>query len=303
MKRLLNISLFLSLVLGLTSCLKDENIIGPDAPGAIRNVVEFKNPAVPSSSTSDVMPFYVLSYDIMPSVDMNITVSYSGADPAPNDLTVKLALDDAAIETANDEQDLNMIPLPTSMYSIPALNVTIPKGQRTGTLKVTLKTDQFDLSKAYALGFKITGVEGTSAPVSGNFGTIVVSVGAKNKFDGRYDVTGECIDANGSYKGFYPTSVDLISAGANAVVYYNHDFDYPNYIVINKSSGGAANTGIRPKFTIDLTTGDVTAINNLATGADIKVSGKYNLATKEMDIEWKLGRWSVKEHYKYTGPR
>lgn len=303
MKKLLNISLFLSLVLGLTSCLKDKNIIGPDAPGAIRNIVEFKNPAVPSSSTSDVMPFYVLSYDIQPSVDMNITVSYSGADPAPNDITVKVALDDDAIETANDEQDMNMIPLPTSMYSIPSLNVTIPKGQRTGTIKVTLKTDQFDLTKAYALGFKITGVDGTSAPVSGNFGTIVVSVGAKNEFDGRYDVTGSCVDANGLYKGFYPTSVDLISAGANSVVYYNHDFDYPNYIVISLSTGGAANTGIRPKITIDQSSGAVTAITNLASGADIRVSGQYNKATKEMDIEWKSGRWSVKEHYKYSGPR
>lgn len=295
--------MFLCVIVGLTSCLKDESIIGPDAPGAIKNVIEFKNPTGPSSGTSDKMPLFVLSYDIAPSAELPVTVSYSGADAAPNDIVVNVELDNSAITTANNEQGLSLIPLPTDFYTIPSLTVTIPKGQRTATIPISLKTDQFDLSKSYGLGFKITSVQGTEAPISGNFGTLVISVGAKNMFDGRYDVTGSCVDANGLYHGFYPTQVDLISAGATSVVYYNHDFDYPNYIVINNTSGGAANSGIRPKITIDKTTGDVTAITNLPTGADIKVSGKYDLSKKSMDIKWTLGRWSVTEHYEYVGPR
>ena len=108
--------------------MKDKTIIGPESPGAINHVIEFLNPAVIASGTTDKTPLYVKAYDVVPTGELNIQVSYSGPGVAPNDINVKVTLDDAAIEAVNDEQDLEMIPLPTNMYDISSLDVKIPKG-------------------------------------------------------------------------------------------------------------------------------------------------------------------------------
>jgi hypothetical protein len=301
MKRIINIVVYFFFLAGLSSCLKDKTMIGPDSPGAVKHVVEFLNPAVISSSSLDKTPLYVMSYDITPSAELNIQVSYSGGGGAPNDIHVKVALDANAIKAANDEQEADMIALPSTLYTVSSLDVVIPKGEKTATLKFTLTPDKFDLSKAYALALKIESVTGTNAPISGNFGLIVVSVGAKNKWDGIYKVTGTMVDANGLYKGVYPTECAMISAGANSVIYYQQEVDYPNFLVENIATGGLANTGIRPKFIIDANN-NVQIINN-ATGADITVHGKYNPDQKSFDIEWKLGRWHATEHWVYSESR
>lgn len=291
--------MFFSFLAGFSSCLKDETIIGPDSPNAVQHVVEFLNPAVISSSTTDKTPLYVLSYDISPSAELAIQVSYSGAGTAPNDILVKIALDNDAIDSANDEQDAEMEPLPADMYSISSMDITIPKGQKVGTTKITLAPDKFDLAKDYALGLKIVSVTGTNAPISGNFGLIVLNIGAKNKWDAIYKVTGTMIDANGLYTGAYPTECALLSAGATSGLYYQWEIDYPNYLVESIASGGLANTGIRPKFNIDGS--NVVVINN-ASGAVIG-SGTYTEATRTFDIKWVLGRWNVTEKWVYLGPR
>lgn len=300
MKKILNLTASLFLLAGFSSCLKDTPIIGPDAPGAVTHVIEFLNPAVITSNTTSTIPVYTLSYDIGPSVDLDLQIGYSGGGGAPNDIHVKVGLAADKIETINEEQETDMEAIPENAFSITSYDVTIPKGQKTGTLKVTFKPEEFDLSADYVLVLKIESVTGTKAPISGNFGLIALNVGAKNQWDGVYKVTGTTVDANGLYKGVYPTQAAMISAGANSTLYYNVEIDYPNFLVENISTGGLANTGIRPKFTIDKTTNNVVITNG---ASDITVKGKYDPEKRSFEIEWQLGRWHTTEKWEYLEPR
>lgn len=296
MSKLINVSLLLCVVLGLTSCLKDDTIIGPDSPGAVKNVVEFKNPALPSSGTSDKMPFYVMSFDISPSSELAITVSYSGADAAPNDVVVNVELNNPAIETVNNEQGLSLTPLPADLYSIPSLTVTIPKGERTATIPISLKTDKFDLTKSYALGFKIASVSGTNAPISGNYGTIVVAVGAKNKYDGVYHVTGSLTDlASSTITGYYPLTWELQTSGPNSVLVVDNEFlGSPGHIIQSGTSlSYYGSFGL--VVTFDPTTNKITklvnyygqpASNGRSAALDPTGRNEYDPATKKIYIKY-----------------
>lgn len=299
MKKVLNIMAFFSLFVSFSSCLKDEPIIGPDAPGAVKHVIEFKNPAVIGSSSQSTVPIYVLSYDIKPSADLVLEVSYSGKDVAPNDIHIKIEVDPSAIEIANDEQESDMEIMPSDLYSISTLDITIPKGKKIGTTTVTFAPDKFDLFADYALPLKIVSVSGTDAPISGNFGLILLNVGAKNEWDGVYKVTGTTVDANGVYKGVYPTEGAMLTAGPNSTLYYQWQIDYPNFLVENITTGGLANTGIKPKFTIN---GSDVVVTNSGSGATIG-SGTYDAGAKTFTIEWVQGRWNVHEKWVYIGPR
>lgn len=285
MKNILKISIGFLLVAGLSSCLKDKTIIGPDSPGAIKHIIEFKNPNNIASKKDLTMPTYVMSYDIGPSADMDILVSYSGGGGAPNDIMVKVALDESAIDLANEEQDEEFIPLPTSAYSIASLDVVIPKGEKTGTLKVVLAPDKFDLTKAFALGFKIVSVTGTNVPVSGNFGAIVLNIGAKNKWDGIYNYksgSNQSLNAGANADG-----AKLVTAGANSVT-TNLVNMYSNQVT----------------YSFDPVTNAVTVANSGGIGDAITdPSSKFDPATRTVYVKWKTSNRQFEETYTYIGPR
>lgn len=262
MKNILKLSIGFFLVAGLSSCLKDSTIIGPDSPGAVKHIVEFLNPSTISSGKDMTVPTYVKSYDIAPSAELELTVSYSGGGGAPQDINVKISLDNAAIDIANDEQDLGLTPLPQSLFSISSMDVKIPKGQKTGSFKITLKPDQFDFSEDYALGFKIESVSGTDAPISGNFGKIVVLIGAKNKLDGTYKVTGSMVDLTSStLTGFYPANYELITQTGSSVATYDPTY-YGDYIHLIRSGTAVSGYGsFSPQFFFD-DAGNITKIVN-----------------------------------------
>lgn len=277
MKKIINLSICFFFLAGFSSCLKDKTIIGPDSPGAVKHVIEFSNPAVIASGTTDKTPVYVMSYDISPSVDLEIVVSYSGGGVAPNDINVKVALDDDAIEAANVEQDTEMVPLPASIYTITSLDIIIPKGQKTASITITLKPDQFDFSKNYALGFKIVSVSGTDAPISGNFGTIVTNIGAKNQWDGDYTYTSVTSLGNANNEDAHMTTV-----GQNKVTMYLINY-YSNQVV----------------FTIDQGTNKVEVSMTTLLPIATDPSSYWDPATETFYVKWtsNAGARSYEETY------
>lgn len=262
MKNILKLSIGLLLVSGLSSCLKDKTIIGPDSPGAIKNIIEFQNPSVISSGITLKTPTYVKSYDIAPSADLDVTVSYSGGGGAPNDIKVSVMLDDAAITSVNEEQELDLVPLPQNLFTTTSMEVIIPKGQKTASFKITLKPDQFDFSEDYALGLKIGSVTGTQAPISGNFGKIVILIGAKNRLDGVYKVTGTMEDFVASnLTGFYPATYHLITQTGSSVAMFDPTY-FGDYIHLIKNGASVSGYGsFSPLFTFD-DQGVITKIQN-----------------------------------------
>ncbi|TLU99224.1 BT_3987 domain-containing protein [Dyadobacter luticola] len=211
MKYSIKIAGLLLLGMTVTSCLKDDITLDPDKS---TNVVEFKNPSSFVSPSGSTYSLYSKSFDLADEADYPITVSYSGAQVAPTDITVTLGVDTAAVTQYNGEQDEAYDAISPDLYTIPA-TVTIPKGQRTAEVLIKLKPAKFDFSKNYVLPIQIKSV--SSGIISGNFGTILLGVKAKNIYDAVYTSTGyvyhpsapRAVDAEKELVTVSPTTVTV----------------------------------------------------------------------------------------------
>lgn len=265
MKRIINKTLALLVAATtLSSCLKDDSVVLNPEKGT--NVIEFANVtdiAVHGSS----IPAYVISYEVTAEETLPVTVSYSGpATGAPEDITVNVAVGDGTpIASYNTEQSTSYILMPSDKYTMTTTSVVIPKGQTKATFNVKFKPNTFDLSKNYALPLKITSV--SSGTVSSNFSTMLLAVGAKNKFDGVYTyiATHTATDRPSFLIGTeftYPYDVQLRSSGASQNNLWNAafgDFLMPLITATNGVSGfGSTNLLI----TFNPTTNKVTSVQN-----------------------------------------
>ncbi|MFC4211880.1 DUF1735 domain-containing protein [Pedobacter lithocola] len=274
-----SIVLFLA-VTSLTSCLKDDSLVLDPAKGV--NVIEFANPGQ-INVIGSIYPLYVQSYAVVPEVNRTITVSYSGPQSeAPEDITVNIAVaPNSVITEYNTNQNEAYELMPTSNYTMTTTSVVIKKGTSKASFNILFKPTSFDLGKALVLPLRITSV--SSGTISGNFNTILLNVGAKNRIDGLY-----------SYKTSATTSlvpnaddkdVPLVTSGANTVK-TNLLNTYANIMV----------------YSIDPVTNKVTVVSGLGTPVTDPVSN-YNPTTKVMFVKWTSGTRSFEETFTYTGVR
>lgn len=168
-----------------TSCLTEDNVALD--PEKSVNVVEFKNPSAFVSPYGSKYALYSNAFDLAPEANYPVTVSYSGAHVAPQDITVTLGVDTSAVSQYNEEQKVKFDVITADLYNIPA-TVVIQKGQRTAEVVIKLKPEKFDFVKNYVLPIQIKSV--SAGEVSGNFGTILLAVKAKNIYDATYAATG-----------------------------------------------------------------------------------------------------------------
>ncbi|MGM9476419.1 BT_3987 domain-containing protein [Pedobacter sp. GSP4] len=310
MKKVINLLILGLIATGFSSCLKDDSIIGPDAPGATKNIVEFLNPDFIGSGTSSTYALYVKSFDIAASATTVVQVSYSGADVAPEDIRVKVGLDPAALAKYNTENAAHYTDMPTSLYSFSTTDLVIPKGQRVANLTITVKPDQFDFSASYALPLKI--VSASTGVISGNFGTIILALAAKNKYDGIYTP-----QAGSFVQRYSSPTTPTVGDALNGSTASNPDLTFTtisaNTVQIGnlRWAGGTSNVaGIdNLQATVDPATNLVTmkAIGN-ATLAIIPGSiNKYDPATKTFTLNFDWNQTGSKRVYslvaKYKGTR
>jgi hypothetical protein len=198
----------------LTSCLKDDRLVLDPEKGT--NVIEFANPAQ-INTIGSVYPLYNFAYDIVPSATIPITISYSGpATGAPQDITVNfVAGTQTEVDQYNEDQETGMVVLDATLFKLSTNTVTIKKGQTKASFNVVVSPDKFDFSKDYALPLKIT--TSSVGAISGNFGTILLKIGAKNKYDGVYRVEGTMVDRNSAANvGSYPREMSLVTQSLNS---------------------------------------------------------------------------------------
>ncbi|RYU89412.1 DUF1735 domain-containing protein [Mucilaginibacter terrigena] len=209
MKKYLKIASVLALVTGLSSCLKDEPIIG----GKPQNIVEFYTTDAYTSGTTDLYPAYTKGFTYSTSDKFDVTVSYSGTDVAPEDITVNLGVNGDAVPRTNaktiadaradaiangedpddaeaDVQGDLLTNAPTASYQIPA-NVVIKKGTRRAVVSITVNPSLFDFDHNYVIPLTITSA--SMGTVSGNFGTVIYGVKYKNQYDGVYHSSGQFV--------------------------------------------------------------------------------------------------------------
>jgi hypothetical protein len=140
--------------------------------------------------------------------------------------TVDLLLDanSAMINAYNAKHKTDFILMPSTLYSTsPAVSggkvtFTFNAGEFAKDLYITIpKASNFDFSKKYMIAYKIT-VTGEGTFSENVSDTVYRQVMAKNRFDGKYEVTGTLVDlAVGTITGNYPMAVNLVTTGENQV--------------------------------------------------------------------------------------
>jgi len=259
-----------------SSCLKDDIALDPDKS---TNVIEFKNPSSFISPQGSKYALYTQAFELAPEKDYPITVSYSGAQVAPTDITVNIGIDTAAVTQYNKEQEEHFDVIPASLYTLPT-TVVIPKGQRTATLNIKIKSEKFDFTKHYVLPVQIKSA--SSGIISGNFGTILLGLNAKNKYDGNYTVTATAPmldNTSALLTGYYPLDANLETTGPTSVVMFSITYVNGNGHPIkstNATTGAVTNSSygnFAPVFTMD-DTGKVISVTNFF-GQGTNANGRH----------------------------
>jgi hypothetical protein len=163
------------------ACLDEDPMYDPDKS---ENIIEFFDLQAPSSPVDAPHHMFVNSFPISASEEFSVLISYSGAHDNDKDITVKVGIDEQAMRDYNESEGTSFELMPPAFYSVPTLDVTIPKGQTKAFLTFNVNTSLFDFAKKYALPLRI--VSSSSGVISGNFGVAIFNVGAKNQYDGDY---------------------------------------------------------------------------------------------------------------------
>jgi len=193
--KILSLAMIFALT-ALQSCTKEDSVFDSDDQGGIIELAD-----LPSRTTSTVYAIVTKSFDAVDEVECPITINYTGVSGAPEDITLAVAINSNALSAYNTAQATTYTELPTSLYTVSSNTVTIAKGAKTATFMLKLKTASFDFTKSYALGVSIQST--TAGTISGNYGTGIYRLVAKNAYEASYTVTGWF---------FHPTAGRAISA-------------------------------------------------------------------------------------------
>lgn len=176
----------------LTSCVKDDYDTG-DLGDAGKNFVKFLE--------GDELSLFLSPFSDIRKVEtftLRRDVNSSNSLNASN--TVVLDFDAAAITAYNTANKTSYTVLPETIYTVPTgngikktstgLEITYAPGEFSKEIAINLDGGKFDLSKTYALAYKIKSSDGLT--ISGT-DHVLVAISIKNKYDGKYSVTGSVV--------------------------------------------------------------------------------------------------------------
>lgn len=168
-----SIAIFSSIL--FASCTKEAPVF---TDGGSSGIIELD---LPARTTSTVYAFAVKTFNIQSEIDFPVTVNYTGAAGAPNDVKVTLALDPDALSKYNlaSSRSFESLTAYPQLFTVPSFTVTIPKGQKKAVFIIKLKTSDFDLNKSYAVGVAIKSV--SEGILSGNYSTGIFQLVAKKQ--------------------------------------------------------------------------------------------------------------------------
>lgn len=201
------------------SCLNDDEHTWDFS--TVNPQVEFPEPA--NASTGMITRALVYSQSF---VDVVVKVNLASPNVLNQDVKVTIAYDAALLTALNaamkakDPTYVDVPAMPTAKLQLPAdMTVTIPAGTRMVDFKFKVKPD--DVEHVFAIPFKIASVSPESITIPANFKTTIVSILAKNQYDGVYTVTAlsPMLDVvNASLTGYYPFVYELETVGAHSVL-------------------------------------------------------------------------------------
>lgn len=185
----------LLLGINLVSCLDDAKYALD--PSGTNNTIGFLDPSVPLSPSGAVYPVWIRAFGVSATDQFEQTIKFEGPNSNDKDIELTVAVDPLALDEYNTQMTVGLDGeeplngdtyelLPEANYDIDNLTVTIPKGERTAILSVTIYPDQFDLSKKYAIPVRI--VSSSSGVLNAHFSVGIFAVVVKNQFDAAYDL-------------------------------------------------------------------------------------------------------------------
>jgi hypothetical protein len=189
--------------------------------------------------------------------------------------------------------------LPDSTYTIPSMNVTIPKGILDVDFSIGVNASKIQLGTKYLLPFTVESATG-GAIVADNLKTAVRAIVVKNDFEGVYKSTGVRYNFNAagdaSITSTYPAP--LVIAGSVSSAPWT--FDETEILTIDASTGRCHVGNLNGAFgTINIvvnTDNSVTIVPTDDTGLEAvqqlpNYPSTYDPATKTFQL-----------HYQYTNP-
>lgn len=164
----------------------------------------------------------------------------------------KLLMDDAAVIAAG------LKVLPSNSYTLPTLEYVIPAS---GTVNVPLIVNKNNLTidTVYGMGFKIDAV--TAGTIATDANSIVVKFDLRNKWDGRYKVTGTFTDYAAPTITFTEHETNLITTSPTQVSSIPKDLGIPGYLILSGTSLSYYGS-FGPLFNFDSTTNKITSVIN-----------------------------------------
>jgi hypothetical protein len=260
MKHIINKASLAIIALAFTSCVKDHLAVDPSQSN---NVVEFANTGSIVSPAGAVHPRFQIDLGSLQSgksSPLNVNLSYSGAATAPQDITVTLTVDSAALAAYNAQQGTDYVLPPAAIYTLPNTAVIKAGTQKIQVQVAITNNSSYDFNVNYALPLKIQSV--SSGIISGNFGTAIYSFAARNVYDGVYTMTGTMTDhASAALTGYYPLDMDLITYSGNSIALFDPNVAGTYGHPIKNGTSNSYYGSFSPVFIFDAN-GNITAVTN-----------------------------------------
>ncbi len=303
-----------AMLFSLQSCLKNNSFYVDFSKG---------NPAVelPLAAVHANAPI-ALAFDISTTPTMYYAVvNVASVSKPTSTVTATLALDTAFLNSYNTTQanaDPDFEPfelMPDSSYSIASWDASVTAGRREDSIPIQIFTAKIAPGHNYVLPLTIVK---SSLPIS-NWNHLLLNIGAKNQFDGKYTVTGTFVHTNGAFTANYPKTVALVTQGLATDAYFDYGVNGGTfgYGFLNGGAGSYFGNWA-PVFTFDAD-GNVIKMSNYysdpaprSRDAQLDTSpgtvNKYDIANKTMDVSYyfiQSGGIVAKIHemWTYKGPR
>ncbi len=317
LKRLINSSLlFLLLAVLIVSCVKKDDYYKKDSTESNRKQV------VEIIGADDLISF---ARDVKPTNDTFILIDlrrYPNTEAELNQsLTVKLQPDPSLIDDYNTANGTAFVEMPSNAYTLLSdiSNMTFAPGEAIKEVKISVDQSQLDLSEQYALGISIVD-PGTNSIANGSLENALYQIGVKNKYDGKYTVTGTMVDySNAGLLGNYPWDVELRTSGPNSVIVWDVANDYVLHQILNGTDWSYYGS-FGMEFTFDPNTDEVVSVTNpygqpsgngRSAALDPSGTNVWDAPTKNLSVKYWMDQPSVitphrvsfDELYTYKGPR
>ncbi len=319
MKKAIIICTALLVTLSLSSCLNDlEDFMGAfSSSPALAELSEAPSPATGTVNREIKDPTKPL--------EVKFRVNIAVAKPLSKPTKVTLAIDPALVTAYNAERGLTgsnaAQALPMAALTIPSYEVTIPANKYETDWAISIDATKVPdiVAKFYVIPVKIASAD-NGVGVSGNFGTKIMRVLSRNKYDGIYTVTGSYHDFinTAAWKGSYPKTLHLVTTGQYTVDRRDADYNDLFYHFLNNGSGSYFGAWT-PYFQFDAddnlvavpnSTNDPLPRGRTSRVADGEAPNKFN-ADRSMEVAFFFvqkdvtpeDRAIIKEKFTYVGPR